>query len=85
MGAPDRGVDGMSGRVTHGLAAAAQAEPCALCLTVDGLTAGQRHAAKPHEPDVAVSDRCAESEDQQDFAKVAAFRRMAHPKARSAA
>ncbi len=67
----------MTARIAHRLAREHSNSPCARCLTIAELAAGQWHATEPGDLDRPVCDHCARRDDPDGFAMVAAFRRMA--------
>ncbi len=59
--------------------------PCARCLTIVDVAAGQWHATEPGDLDRPVCDHCAQHVDADGYARLLAWRRMSRTTGRSAA
>ncbi len=66
----------MTVRIAHRLAREHSSSPCARCLSIVDVAAGQWHATEPGDLDRPVCDRCAERGDHDGYAHLLAWRRM---------
>ena len=65
--------------VAHRFAHEAVSAPCARCLTIVDVAAGQWHATDPGALDRPVCDHCAQDVDAGGYARLLAWRRMSRP------
>lgn len=72
-------------RVASRFAHEAVSAPCARCLTIVDVPAGQWHATEPGDLDRPVCDRDAQDGDPRGFAQLLAWRRAASGSTRSRA